>query len=60
MVGDNEDRQTRLKIKVLEELDKLPSFNRKDSYSKRIQTLIDFSKYKEGFEKWQKNQNKTK
>jgi len=55
----DEDRSTRLKINLINELDELEFVRRKDSYSKTIQSLVDFYKdNKEEFKKWQKKQTK--
>ena len=59
MVGEQEDKSERIQIKVLKELDVLPGFHRRDSYSKRIQALLDcYNNNKGGFDKWQKKTNK--
>ena len=60
MVGEKGDRQTRIKCKILDELDELTCFHRKDSYSTRIRALLDYCRHKGGFEEWQKNKKKIK
>ena len=55
----SKDKSERIKIEILEELDKIKHINRKASYSKRIKFLLDFcSKNKKEFEEWIEKESK--
>jgi len=56
-----EDCQTRVCKDVLKRLDELKNVDRKLSYSKRIETLLNFyDKHKKEYEIWMKKQEKKK